>query len=126
MAGLQVQSVSLEVERNVKTHSAWEKSLEILNVKVLSCSVTATGGVTTVYAVEADGDPNANFDPNRQPGDVQYLMKWKNWSHIHNTWETEETLKQQNVKGMKKLDNFKKKEQERKKWYDSLKTLNFL
>uniref|UniRef100_A0A672L281 Chromodomain-helicase-DNA-binding protein 1-like n=1 Tax=Sinocyclocheilus grahami TaxID=75366 RepID=A0A672L281_SINGR len=76
----------------------------------------ATGAVTTVYAVEADGDPNANFDPNRQPGEVQYLMKWKNWSHIHNTWETEETLKQQNVKGMKKLDNFKKKDQEKKKW----------
>uniref|UniRef100_A0A8C1KQJ7 Chromodomain helicase DNA binding protein 1 n=1 Tax=Cyprinus carpio TaxID=7962 RepID=A0A8C1KQJ7_CYPCA len=76
----------------------------------------ATGGVTTVYAVEADGDPNANFDPNKQPGEVQYLMKWKNWSHIHNTWETEETLKQQNAKGMKKLDNFKKKEQEKKKW----------
>ncbi|XP_051540958.1 chromodomain-helicase-DNA-binding protein 1-like isoform X6 [Myxocyprinus asiaticus] len=76
----------------------------------------ATGAVTTVYAVEADGDPNANFDPNRQPGEVQYLIKWKNWSHIHNTWETEETLKQQNVKGMKKLDNFMKKEQEKKKW----------
>ncbi|XP_057176821.1 chromodomain-helicase-DNA-binding protein 1-like isoform X2 [Triplophysa rosa] len=76
----------------------------------------ATGAVTTVYAVEADGDPNATFDPNRQSGDVQYLIKWKNWSHIHNTWETEETLKQQNVKGMKKLDNFKKKEQDKKKW----------
>lgn len=75
-----------------------------------------TGAITTVYAVEADGDPNANFDPSRQSGEVQYLIKWKNWSHIHNTWETEETLKQQNVKGMKKLDNFKKKEQDRKKW----------
>uniref|UniRef100_A0AAR2IYI5 DNA helicase n=1 Tax=Pygocentrus nattereri TaxID=42514 RepID=A0AAR2IYI5_PYGNA len=76
----------------------------------------ATGATTTVYAVEADGDPNANFNPNKQPGDVQYLIKWKGWSHIHNTWETEETLKLQNVRGMKKLDNFKKKEQEKKKW----------
>lgn len=80
--------------------------------------LAATGATTTVYAVEADGDPNANFNPNKQPGDVQYLIKWKGWSHIHNTWETEETLKQQNVKGMKKLDNFKKKEQDKKKWYD--------
>lgn len=79
----------------------------------------ATGATTTVYAVEADGDPNANFNPNKQPGDVQYLIKWKGWSHIHNTWETEETLKLQNVKGMKKLDNFKKKEQDRKKWLKS-------
>ncbi|KAM9841440.1 chromodomain-helicase-DNA-binding protein 1 [Aulostomus maculatus] len=76
----------------------------------------ATGSVTTVYAVEADGDPNANFNPNKEAGEVQYLIKWKNWAHIHNTWETEETLKLQNVKGMKKLDNFKKKEQEKKKW----------
>lgn len=84
---------------------------------ITSCLLlTATGATTTVYAVEADGDPNANFNPNKQPGDVQYLIKWKGWSHIHNTWETEETLKQQNVKGMKKLDNFKKKEQEKKKW----------
>uniref|UniRef100_A0A3Q4GQ48 Chromodomain helicase DNA binding protein 1 n=1 Tax=Neolamprologus brichardi TaxID=32507 RepID=A0A3Q4GQ48_NEOBR len=76
----------------------------------------ATGSSTTVYAIEADGDPDANFDPNKEAGDIQYLIKWKNWAHIHNTWETEETLKLQNVKGMKKLDNFKKKEQEKKKW----------
>lgn len=76
-----------------------------------------TGSVTTVYAVEADGDPNTNFNPNKEAGEVQYLIKWKNWAHIHNTWETEETLKLQNVKGMKKLDNFKKKDQEKKKWW---------
>uniref|UniRef100_A0A3Q3XLG4 Uncharacterized protein n=1 Tax=Mola mola TaxID=94237 RepID=A0A3Q3XLG4_MOLML len=76
----------------------------------------ATGSATTGYAVEADGDPNANFNSSKEAGEIQYLIKWKNWAHIHNTWETEETLKLQNVKGMKKLDNFKKKEQEKKKW----------
>ncbi|KAM9735348.1 chromodomain-helicase-DNA-binding protein 1 [Menidia menidia] len=87
--------------------------------RVMDCRVgrkRATGSVTTVYAIEADGDPNGNFNPSKEAGDVQYLIKWKNWAHIHNTWETEETLKIQNVRGMKKLDNFKKKEQERKKW----------
>ncbi|XP_049594392.1 chromodomain-helicase-DNA-binding protein 1 [Syngnathus scovelli] len=76
----------------------------------------AVGSVTTVYAVEADGDPNTNFNSNKEAGEIQYLIKWKNWAHIHNTWETEETLKAQNVRGMKKLDNFKKKDQEKKKW----------
>ncbi|XP_071587339.1 chromodomain-helicase-DNA-binding protein 1 isoform X1 [Heliangelus exortis] len=76
----------------------------------------ATGAVTTIYAVEADGDPNAEFEKSKEPGEIQYLIKWKGWSHIHNTWETEETLKQQNVKGMKKLDNYKKKDQETKRW----------
>uniref|UniRef100_A0A8B9J066 DNA helicase n=1 Tax=Amazona collaria TaxID=241587 RepID=A0A8B9J066_9PSIT len=76
----------------------------------------ATGAATTIYAVEADGDPNTGFEKSKELGEVQYLIKWKGWSHIHNTWETEETLKQQNVKGMKKLDNYKKKDLETKRW----------
>ncbi|RMC20009.1 hypothetical protein DUI87_00855 [Hirundo rustica rustica] len=79
-------------------------------------SGVATGAATTIYAVEADGDPNTGFEKSKEPGEIQYLIKWKGWSHIHNTWETEETLKQQNVKGMKKLDNYKKKDQETKRW----------
>ncbi|XP_054880826.1 chromodomain-helicase-DNA-binding protein 1 [Poeciliopsis prolifica] len=87
--------------------------------RVMDCRLgrkRATGSSTTVYAVEADGDPNFDFDSNKETGEIQYFIKWKNWAHIHNTWETEETLKLQNVRGMKKLENFKKKEQERKKW----------
>uniref|UniRef100_A0A087X3A5 Uncharacterized protein n=1 Tax=Poecilia formosa TaxID=48698 RepID=A0A087X3A5_POEFO len=74
--------------------------------RVMDCRLgrkRATGSSTTVYAVEADGDPNFDFDSNKETGEVQYFIKWKNWAHIHNTWETEETLKLQNVRGMKKL-----------------------
>ncbi|KAM9711653.1 chromodomain-helicase-DNA-binding protein 2 isoform 6-T8 [Dama dama] len=76
----------------------------------------ATGASTTVYAVEANGDPSSDFDPEKDEGEVQYLIKWKGWSYIHSTWESEESLQQQKVKGLKKLENFKKKEDEIKQW----------
>ncbi|XP_060611616.2 chromodomain-helicase-DNA-binding protein 2 isoform X2 [Anolis sagrei] len=76
----------------------------------------AVGASTTVYATEANGDPCADFDPEAEEGEAQYLIKWKGWSHIHSTWESEDSLQQQKVKGLKKLENFKKKEEEIKQW----------
>lgn len=76
----------------------------------------ATGASTTVYAVEANGDPAGGFDSAKDEGEAQYLIKWKGWSYIHSTWESEESLQQQKVKGLKKLENFKKKEEEIKQW----------
>ncbi|KAM6119387.1 LOW QUALITY PROTEIN: chromodomain-helicase-DNA-binding protein 2 [Pterocles gutturalis] len=76
----------------------------------------STGASTTVYATEANGNPSADFDPEKEEGEVQYLIKWKGWSYIHSTWESEESLQQQKVKGLKKLENFKKKEEEINQW----------
>ncbi|MGH0166682.1 UNVERIFIED_CONTAM: hypothetical protein FKN15_051304 [Acipenser sinensis] len=76
----------------------------------------ATGASSTVYAVEANGDPCADFDPEKDEGEVQYLIKWKGWSYIHCTWESIESLTQQKVKGLKKQENFKKKNDEIKYW----------
>lgn len=60
------------------------------------------GNITTVYAVEENGDPNANCDINDQENtELQYLIKWKGWSHIHNTWESEQSLKDQKVRTKK-------------------------
>lgn len=49
--------------------------------------------------MEENGDPNANFDPVLEPDkqEQQYLIKWLGWSHIHNTWESEQTLRDQKV-----------------------------
>ncbi|XP_015190344.1 PREDICTED: chromodomain-helicase-DNA-binding protein 1 isoform X4 [Polistes dominula] len=76
-----------------------------------------TGNVTTIYAVEENGDPNPK-NLSSEETEKQYLIKWKGWSHIHNTWESEDSLKAQKVKGLKKLDNFIKRERDIKQWRD--------
>lgn len=77
---------------------------------------SAIGAATTVYAVEENGDPAEGFDPEKEEGETQYLIKWKGWSYIHSTWESMDSLTQQKVKGLKKMDNFKKKSEEMNAW----------
>lgn len=78
---------------------------------------TVTGNVTTCYYIEENGDPNEGCDPkDEESTETQYLIKWKGWSHIHNTWESERTIAEQKVKGLKKLENFKKKDGELMWW----------
>jgi chromodomain-helicase-DNA-binding protein 1 len=60
--------------------------------------VAATGNITTCYAVEKSGDPNDGVDDcSSSETEAQFFIKWKGWSHIHNTWESEQTLKDQKV-----------------------------
>lgn len=48
--------------------------------------------------MEENGDPNADVDVNDvENTEMQYLIKWKDWAHIHNTWESEQSLKDQKV-----------------------------
>ncbi|KAJ8953271.1 hypothetical protein NQ318_015853 [Aromia moschata] len=76
-----------------------------------------TGNITTMYYVEDNGDPNEGVDPDDlENTEDQYLIKWKDWAHIHNTWESDRSLREQKVKGLKKLENFIKKEQEIQQW----------
>ncbi|XP_017774812.1 PREDICTED: chromodomain-helicase-DNA-binding protein 1 isoform X2 [Nicrophorus vespilloides] len=74
------------------------------------------GNITTVYAVEENGDSNDIYGLDEDSLEHQYLIKWKDWAHIHNTWESEGSLKEQKVKGIKKLENFIKKETELSQW----------
>jgi chromodomain-helicase-DNA-binding protein 1 len=37
---------------------------------------------------------------------MEFYIKWKSWSHLHNTWETYDNL--QGTKGFKKLENYVK------------------
>lgn len=79
--------------------------------------LAATGSKTTIYNVQDSGDPNDGVDPATEETEKQFLIKWKNWAHIHNTWESYKTLKEQKVHGLKKLDNYVKKQDEIREWY---------
>uniref|UniRef100_A0A182SSR7 DNA helicase n=1 Tax=Anopheles maculatus TaxID=74869 RepID=A0A182SSR7_9DIPT len=77
----------------------------------------ATGAVTTVYAIEDNGDPNeVGGEGVGREVEEQFLIKWTGWSYLHCTWESEETLREQKVKGMKKLENYIKREQQLDHW----------
>ncbi|CAG2101807.1 unnamed protein product [Medioppia subpectinata] len=80
----------------------------------------ATGLPTAPYQVEENGDPNNGEDCDEK--ELQFYIKWKNWSHLHNTWETEESLKEVNAKGIKKVENYLKKEEEIRFWKESMAT----
>ncbi|XP_031564506.1 chromodomain-helicase-DNA-binding protein 1-like isoform X2 [Actinia tenebrosa] len=75
------------------------------------------GAITTVYSpqyeeLQKKGPP----DPKKEETEEQFLIKWKGWSHLHSTWESKKSLIDQNVKGMKKLDNFMKREKDIRAW----------
>ncbi|XP_044135381.1 chromodomain-helicase-DNA-binding protein 2 isoform X3 [Bufo gargarizans] len=110
-----IEMAGEEAEEQEESHETIEKVLESRNGKK-----GAVGAPTTVYAVEMNGDPCADFNPETDEGEHQFLIKWKGWSYIHITWENEESLQQQKVKGLKKLENFKKREDEIKQWLSKI------
>ncbi|KAG8440685.1 hypothetical protein GDO86_006437 [Hymenochirus boettgeri] len=105
-----IEMAGEEAEEQEESHETIEKVLDSRTGKK-----GATGASTTVYATEENGDPSSEFDPETE-GEQQFLIKWKGWSYIHSTWESEESLQLQKVKGLKKLENFKKRDDEIKQW----------
>ncbi|KAL7062992.1 hypothetical protein AAHC03_01497 [Spirometra sp. Aus1] len=73
--------------------------------------IGATGNPTTLYNCRMEHDPNEGFDPSKEKGELQFLIKWRSWSHIHSTWETEASLLSPErgcpVDGMKKLYSYR-------------------
>ena len=42
------------------------------------------------WTVKFNGDPNESLPTEEQ--EQQFLIKWKGWSHINNTWESEKSI----------------------------------
>jgi len=83
--------------------------------------IGATGERTTVYNIEAHGDPN-NHDPNGiepHEKELQFLIKWKSFSHLHNSWESERSLCELDPKSVKKIEVYWKREEDIKEWKKS-------
>ena len=104
-----VQSWTVENEEEVDNSPTVEKVLDIRQGVE-----GATGPATTTYSVEANGDPNVKWSGETK--ETQYLIKWKGYSHLHNTWESDASLGDLTAKGVKKVENFSKRMDELADW----------
>ena len=100
-----VQSWTFETEEVQDNSPTIEKVLDLR-----LGSEDAVGSSTTIYNMELDGDPDKGGDCQ------QFLIKWKKYSYLHNTWESYESLKEVKAKGQKKVENFVKKQEELDQW----------
>ena len=89
-----VQSWTVEEEGEQDTAPTVERVLDLRQG-----SERATGPGTTTYSVESRGDPNDGEGGTER----QYLVKWKGYSHLHNTWESDYSLRELQAKGVKKV-----------------------
>jgi len=81
--------------------------------------VGATGESTMIWTVKEHGDPNVTLETEEL--EDQYWIKWKGWSHLNNTWESQASLdakKKGNleVKGLRKLINYQVKVADYNMW----------
>jgi len=81
--------------------------------------VGATGESTMIWTVKEHGDPNQTLET--EDLEDQYWIKWKGWSHLNNTWESQTTLdakKKGNleVKGLRRLINYQVKVADYNMW----------
>ena len=79
--------------------------------------VGATGDKTMFWSVRDNGDPNVTLDSEEM--EDQFYIKWKGWSHINNTWESETSIAAKKkgtteVKGIRRLYNYQQKVSEYK------------
>jgi len=104
-----VQSWTIENEEEVDNSPTVEKVLDLRQGLE-----GATGPATTTYSVETNGDPNVKWSGESK--ETQYLIKWKGYSHLHNTWESDRSLADLTAKGVKKVENFTKRMDELSDW----------
>ena len=81
--------------------------------------VGATGNHTMYWEIKDHGDPNKTLETEEL--EDQFYIKWKGWSHINNTWESQASIDAkkkgtQEVKGIRRLYNYQQKVIEYNSW----------
>jgi len=81
--------------------------------------VGATGESTMIWTVKEHGDPNLTLET--EDTEDQFWIKWKGWSHLNNTWESQASLDakkkgDREVQGIRKLINYQVKVADYNMW----------
>ena len=81
--------------------------------------VGATGKSTVFWTVKEHGDPNLTLETEEL--EDQYWIKWRGWSHLNNTWESQASLDakkkgNREVQGIRKLVNYQVKVADYNMW----------
>ncbi|KAF1744564.1 hypothetical protein MXB_5608 [Myxobolus squamalis] len=80
--------------------------------RILKTRVAAIGDIgpaTSIYMGLTNQYSQSSLIPSEN--EEQYLIKWKNQSYLHCTWENIISLKKNGIKGFKKLENYIKKKE---------------
>jgi chromodomain-helicase-DNA-binding protein 1 len=56
------------------------------------------------WTVKFNGDPNETLETEEL--EQQFLIKWKGWSHINNTWESEKSIGRRIVKKIELVQSY--------------------
>ncbi|PKC10109.1 hypothetical protein RhiirA5_355895 [Rhizophagus irregularis] len=79
---------------------AYEDDIQIDEYAQLEEDENVIESIHDVRKIEGIGN-DEQPDPKTN---MEFYIKWKGWSHLHNTWETYENLR--GLKGFKKLENY--------------------
>nr|CAG8435680.1 14839_t:CDS:2 [Entrophospora candida] len=60
--------------------------------------------IESIHDIRRIEGGNNSDDPDDPKTNMEFLIKWKGWSHMHNTWETFENCR--GLRGFKKLENY--------------------
>lgn len=119
----EAESHSSDVASDFDTNAVVVEEEEMEGIHVIldyrKGKIGATGESTMIWTVKEHGDPNETLETEEL--EDQYWIKWKGWSHLNNTWESQASLDakkkgNREVQGIRKLVNYQVKVADYSMW----------